>query len=116
MSVEDSWSVIFYQTDSGRLPINEFLDEQDQKVRQKIEAAIELLITRNITARPPLAKHIEGKLWELRVEQNTNIFRVFYFFWVEKQIVLLHAFHKKSQKTPNKELQVARKRLQEYLD
>ena len=66
---------------------------------------------RNIQAREPLVRHIEGKIWELREESRTNIYRLLYVFAGGRRIVLLHGFQKKTQKLPARELTLARQRL-----
>ena len=113
--MQNDWRIIFYRTPAGRRPVIDFLEEQDARTRNKIEEAIQTLEQRNVGIGYPLARPIEGKLWELRIEQQTNIYRVFYFFFTGRQIILLHAFQKKTQKTPNREIQIALKRMSEYL-
>ena len=61
----------------------------------------------------PLSKHIEPGLWELRVKSGSDILRILYTFKKGKIIILLHAFIKKDQKTPENELVIARNRLKE---
>jgi phage-related protein len=55
-------------------------------------------------------------LFELRIKASEGIARVFYCTLVGKQIVLLHQFTKKSEKTPRKELDIARRRMEEIKD
>ena len=61
-------------------------------------------------------KHIENTqgLYEIRVQQGSNIFRVFCFFDEGKLVVLANGFQKKSQKTPKKEIEMALKIKSEY--
>ena len=113
--MEIDWRIVFYRSGSGNAPVIEFLDEQDEETRDRIYKAFERLRIQNTRASYPLVRPIEDKLWELRVEQRTNIYRVFYFFWTSRQIVMLHAFQKKTQKTPNQEIQIAQKRMSEFL-
>jgi phage-related protein len=54
-------------------------------------------------------------LFELRVQGREGIARVFYCTVVQRRIVMLHAFIKKSQKTPKRELDRAKRRLREVL-
>jgi len=61
----------------------------------------------------PHTKSMENGLFELRVKGKEGIARVFYCTKVGKRIVMLHVFIKKSQKTPKKELKLARQRLKE---
>jgi phage-related protein len=63
-------------------------------------------------------KHIEGadSLYEIRVEYESNIYRVFCFFDKGKLIILLNGFNKKTNKTPRKEIELAEKLRKEYFD
>jgi phage-related protein len=76
---------------------------------------MEQLRTRNVQARFPLVRHLDGDLWELREESQTKIFRIVYVFYAGRRIVFLHGFAKKSQKTPPREREVARKRYEDFL-
>jgi phage-related protein len=69
---------------------------------------------RNLQARPPLVRHVDGKLWELREESQTNIFRVLYFFYTGRRIILLHGFVKKTQRLPRNEIETALRRLTHF--
>lgn len=115
MADNTDWAIEFYLTSSGTSPVEDFLDSLDLKTRARFRWSMEQLRVRNVTAREPLVKHLEGKLWELREESQTNIYRVVYFFFTGRRIVLLHGFGKKKQKTPGKELEIARSRYQEFL-
>lgn len=61
-------------------------------------------------------KHLEGTdgLYEIRVQQGSDIFRIFCFFDEGKLVVLLNGFQKKKQKTPKPEIQKAEKLKAEY--
>ena len=61
----------------------------------------------------PHTRALRDGLFELRVKSKEGIARVFYCTVIEHKIVVLHSFVKKTQKTPLKELQIARVRLQE---
>lgn len=56
-------------------------------------------------------KHLEDKLWELRITGRDGISRVIYVTLTGRRVMLLHVFVKKSQKTPSVALQLARRRL-----
>ena len=56
-----------------------------------------------------------GGLFELRIKAAEGIARVFYCTVVDRRIVVLHQFVKKSDKTPPKELEIARRRMKEVL-
>ena len=115
MADEHEWTTEFYEAPDGARPVEEFLDSLDEKTRARFRWSMEQLRVRNVQAREPLVKHLEDKLWELREESRTNIYRVIYFFFTGRRIVFVHGFQKKSQKTPAKELAVARERYEEFL-
>lgn len=108
------WSIEYYVEDSGEVPVKEFLDQVDHKTYARFQWSLEQVKLRNVQAREPLVRHIEGKIWELREESNTNIYRILYFFFRNRRIVLLHGFAKKTQKLPRRELETARKRLARF--
>jgi phage-related protein len=58
-------------------------------------------------------KHLEGKLWELRVTGRDGISRVIYLTASGQRVVILRAFVKKTQKTPRREIEIARQRAKE---
>ena len=61
----------------------------------------------------PHTRAMGGGLFELRIKAAEGIARVFYCTVVDRRIVVLHQFVKKSEKTPPKELDVARRRMKE---
>ena len=63
----------------------------------------------------PHTRAMHNGLFELRLKSKEGIARVFYCAVISERIVLLHVFGKKSQKTPKKDLELAQKRLKEYL-
>lgn len=64
----------------------------------------------------PYIKPLEDKLYEVRADVNRNTFRVIYFLYTGRRFILLHGFQKKTQKTPEKELEKARKYLENFLE
>jgi phage-related protein len=58
-------------------------------------------------------KHLEGKLWEIRVKGRCGIARAIYVTATGRRVVIVRVFVKKTQKTPNKELELARARAKE---
>ena len=61
--------------------------------------------------REPHVKHLEGKLWELRVKAREGIARGIYVTVAGRRVIVLHVFTKKSRKTPPGALALARKRM-----
>ena len=112
---QPEWTVIFYIDPQGHSPVEEFLTGLDLKTQARFDWSIEELRIRNIQAREPLVKHIDDKIWELRRASSGNIYRVMYFFYTGRQIVFLHGFQKKSQKTPRREITIAQRRMEDFL-
>lgn len=115
MADRSQWSIVYYAEADGSSPVREFLESLDAKTQVRFGWAIEQLRIRNVRASEPLVKHIEDKLWELRRDSGTDTFRVFYFFFSGRKIVLLHGFQKKSQKTPRQEIETAIRRMNDFL-
>ena len=61
----------------------------------------------------PYVKHLEGKLWEMRLTGRDGIARALYVTALERRIVVLRAFVKKTQKTPRSEIELALRRAKE---
>lgn len=61
----------------------------------------------------PHAKHLEGKLWELRLTGRDGIARVLYITALGQRIVVVRAFVKKTQKVPRAEIELALRRAKE---
>ena len=106
---EQVLAVVFYSTESGNEPVRRWLKELGRDDRKVIGEDIK-------TAQygwplgMPLIKKLEPGLWEIRSHIISGVARVI-FTVVDDMMVLLHAFVKKSQKTPPGDLRTARQRL-----
>ena len=65
--------------------------------------------------REPFSKHLEDGIFELRATFSSNISRVLYFFFTGRTAILTNGFIKKSNKTPIKEIEKAKKYRADYL-
>ncbi len=92
-----------------------FFNEQRPEVKKKLNWTLQLIAT---LERVPekYFKHITGSsgLYEIRMEFNSNIFRVFCFFDEGQLVVLVNGFQKKTTKTPKGEIELAERLKQEY--
>jgi phage-related protein len=61
----------------------------------------------------PYVKHLEGKLWEMRLKGRDGIARTLYVTAVGRRVIVLRTFVKKSQKTPRSEIELALRRAKE---
>ncbi len=94
-----------------------FFNQQSEKVKEKID---HVLFVVTVAARIPqhFFQHIEGTngLYEIQIEYQSNIYRIFCCFDQGQVVVLFNGFQKKSQKTPPGELDKAIKIMNEYFD
>ena len=114
------YNVEFYETQDGKSQIWEFLEElrikaatsKDARIQHKQASLyIELLQQNGTRLNENITKHLEDGIWELRPGNN----RVFYFFFQDNTFVLLHQFRKKTQKTPKREIEKAKRERDDYL-
>lgn len=83
-------------------------------LRARLERFAELIEAYGIAAmREPHVKHLEGKLWELRLKGRSGIARSLYVTVTGQRVVVLRTFVKKSQKTPRREIEIALARAKE---
>ena len=105
-----SGEVIFYENH-----FIEFFQKQDGKVKEKIKYVLELI--KQVEKVPEkFLKHLSGtnRLFEIRIEYQSNIYRIFCCFDKGKLVVLLNGFQKKTQKIPKNELDKALILMNEY--
>lgn len=100
---------------TGRSPVLEYIKDLRDKEESKILKYIEFLRLQKGYLEEPYSKHIKGKIRELRVDFARNRHRIFYFVFVKKTIILLHAFLKKTTKTPFSEIKKAEQNYQNIL-
>lgn len=106
----------FYQSPSGNPVVYDWFLEQEAKVQARFAQIFDLLQDKGTSVGMPYVRPIVNtKLYEIRVEQSTNIYRIFYFAYTGRRFILLHGFQKKTQKTPKKEIELAEKRRKEFL-
>ncbi len=114
------FTIDFYETANGQSDVRDFMEELRQKRESNKDARIQFkqiamyieLLARNGTQLPDnITKHIDDGIWELRPGNN----RVFYFYFQDDRFVLLHHFRKKSQKTPQREIDRAKAERADYL-
>ena len=92
---------------------NVFFSELDRGTQDKILYVLMLLRTQDRLPKK-FIKAIRDGLFELRIEFNSNIYRIFFVFDGNKIVVLFNAFQKKTQKTPANEIKKELKLKEEY--
>ncbi len=93
----------------------EFYQNQNEQVKSKIQYVFEL-IRQVERVSEKFLKHLERTegLFEVRVEYQSNIYRIFCCFDEGKLVVIFNGFQKKTQKTPKNEIKKAERLMNEY--
>ena len=108
--------IIFYRTDAGHAPIEEFLDSLTGKQAQKVVWVLHLIEDLDIVPSQHFKKLIDtDELWEVRVQFGGNALRLLGFFADKTVLILTNGFTKKTQKTPPQEITLAEQRRRDYL-
>ena len=102
------WNILFFETNRGEKPVEEFISKQQLQARAKIAHLIDLLEIHGDVLHMPHSKRLANNLFELRIRGRQEI-RILYCFR-KRNIILLHAFKKQTQQTPQKEVNISLER------
>lgn len=104
-----AWTVLFLDE-----RVEAELEEQPVDIRARFDRMRDIIVQYGPAMLPPkYAKHIDDKLWELRMKGRDGIARAFYVTASGQRLVIVRVFTKKTQKTPARELKLARQRAEE---
>jgi len=104
-----AWTVVFLD---GRVEAEMELQAQD--IRARFDRTTELIAAFGVDGLPAkYARHIEGRLWELRMKGKDGIARALYVTASGQRVVVVRVFTKKTQKTPRREIKLALERAKE---
>lgn len=115
------YTIIFYKDKNNYSQVLEYIHILDQKSatskesrinRNKIVAYFDALEEEGTRIGEPITKHLEGEIWELRPLKN----RFLYAYFEKDTFIILHHFMKKTKKTPKREIEKAKRNLQDYLE
>ncbi|MCL2498208.1 MAG: type II toxin-antitoxin system RelE/ParE family toxin [Symbiobacteriaceae bacterium] len=111
------YNVFFYRDENGKSPIADYIQElsnkgnKDSRVKlNKIYEYIQYLSEAGQQAGEPYVKHLEGDIWELRPIRD----RILFAAWDGQSFILLHHFTKKTQKTPKRQIEQAKRNLADH--
>lgn len=104
----NDYNTLFYEKADGQMPAKEFLLSLDYDMRAKMIRTLELLQKNGPALREPYSKELEDGIFELRAKHGTNISRLMYFYDDGRIILLTNGFVKKTQKTPKREIDLAK--------
>jgi phage-related protein len=104
-----TWSFSFVNADAKAE-----LDALSLDMRASFERIVRLVQTVGLErVREPYIKHIEDRIWEMRLRGRDGIARALYVTASGRRVVILRTFAKKTQKTPRREIELARRRVME---
>ena len=107
--------IIFYHLNNDKCPVEDYLNSLPQKQVEKVFFVLDLIEQFDNVPRKFFKKlEATDNIWEARVQHGNNIFRLLGFFDGNDLVILNHAFTKKTQKTPKKEIKKAEQRKKEY--
>lgn len=109
-----NYEVEFYEKENGEEPAKDFLLNLDTKMRAKMLRIIDLLEVNGPMVRMPYSEALGNGLFEIRIKQGTDIFRVLYFFTAGRKIILTNGFVKKTQRVSVREINLAQAYRQDY--
>lgn len=113
------YTIDFYEDERGISEVKDFIKElreksktnKDAKINfNKVVAYIDILEEMGTRVGEPVTKHLDGEIWELRPLSN----RILYAYYDNDTFVLLHHFLKKTQKTPKREIDKAKREIEDY--
>jgi len=87
----------------------------ETSAKTRVARTLDLLEEFGIELGMPYAKHLEKQLWELRIRQARNRYRIIYFLASGQKFVLLHGLTKKTGPVPRSDLETAERRRDDYL-
>ncbi len=96
--------------------VQEELDRLPRDMRARLARIVDLIEELGLERlREPYVKHLEGKLWEMRVKGKEGIARAIYVTAQGRRIVILHAFRKKTERTPRAIIRLALERARKVM-
>jgi phage-related protein len=112
------YKIEFYKDKSGKQPTQAYIiglsakRDKDNRIKfNKISDYINALAEHGQALGMPYMKRIDGEIWELRPLRD----RIFFVAWRGDSFLILHHFMKRTQKTPQREIDTAKRRLQETI-
>ena len=111
------WKVKFYTKENGNTPVEDFLESLPKKEEAKTLKLLKIIEAEGIHMGFPNTSAITGyrPIRELRIRFGNNLVRIFYFLHIKNTFILLHGFKKKTGKLPVREIEIAYKRMKDYL-
>ncbi len=111
------YEIIIYKDKNGYSEIKQYINElksknnKDCRIKfEKIMSYIRILQSDGLTIGEPYIKHLDGEIWELRPLRD----RILFASMCNNKLILLSVFMKQTQKTPKREIEKAKRLLEDY--
>ncbi len=111
------YKIYFYKDRNGKEPVKDYIQElavhksKDSRIKlTKIRDYLKMLSEYGTRVGVPYVKHLDGDIWELRPLRD----RILFAAWNGESFILLHQFMKQTQKTPQREIETAKRNLASY--
>lgn len=111
------YDIYFYKDKNGKEPVLDYLKDlskqkgKDSRIKfNKVNDYIEALSQYGTRLGEPYVKHLDEEIWELRPLRD----RILFVAWCQNGFLLLHQFMKKTQKTPKREIEKAKKEFKDF--
>ena len=105
------YRVLYYQNESGREPVAEWIDNRSVREQVKLFWVLERLAESGFSLGPPWLKRLDDDIWEVRLKYGGALPRILFYQRDKHTLVLLEAFSKKTKRTPKRRLDTARARM-----
>ena len=112
---ESTLQVVVYSKENGETPFRDFLKRISPKMRTKVLWTIELLKEKGIELREPYSAPLKDGLFELRTKVGSDIVRCLYFFHKGHIVILSNGFVKKTDRTPRREIEKAKRNRADWI-
>lgn len=110
------YTTYYFKTESGKVPVKEFIDSLDYKTQRKFFYVKALLEKFGYKLPLPHAKYVGDEIFELRFSGIEGSVRILYFFFHQDKIIFTNGFIKKSNRLPKKEKLIAMERMRAFLE
>lgn len=114
------YKILFYEDKNGNSEILEYIEKlqknktnKDSRIKsKKIASYLDLLQKNGLVLGEPYIKYLESDIWELRPIKD----RILFGYLENNEFLILNYFVKKSQKTPRREIEKAKRLLKDYIE
>jgi len=106
---EDRFQIEFYSKENGETPFWDYYETLNPKMQSRVFWTINLLKAAGPELREPYSAFLNDGIFELRVKQGSDIVRCLYFFHKGHIVILTNGFTKKTNRTPRKEIEKAKR-------